>query len=366
MVNRNFELNDEPLWNVPHAVQDRMLFGLDRSEYRSFLLSGIYCGMNVFLLALFGFYALSVGETRHSLILFAVAGTILAGYAAIWLTGWYSLARHFTTGMMVILCLYLFYTGGLRNTGPLYYFVFPSVAVFLHGRLRGFGWVVMLLLLTLVIWNGAFDFDVTRYDNVFVSHTVVICILIALLACIPEYFRMQAERNLLLSISDLESLVYGDPSTQLANRPLLEKFLQLEFNRNLRYDSACCLMFIELDPVASAIPQVHTRVDDKRLQAALADILRRNLRVQDIAGRWDANCFMLVLPEISLEGAELLAGRLLEEVRAQGKMLGRVPGEITASIGIAAFDKSPLQDVLNRVANNLIEAQQKRDSYVTL
>lgn len=367
MINRDFDLNMEPLWAIPQQFQDRVLLGLDRSDYRSFLSSGLYCAMNLFLLLIFGTYAYSVGEAFHSAVLFTLAGMTITGYAVIWFGGWYFLAKYFTTTLMAVLCLYLFYTGGLQNTGPLYYFVFPTAALFLHGRLRGAIWVIALLLMTILIWRGMFGFDVDRYNSVFVTRIIVLCLILAVLTCIPEYFRLQAERNLLLSLSDFEALTYGDLLTKLANRSLLEKMLQLEYNRNLRYDSACCLMFIEADPVSNSLTGQKVEFDNRRLLNVVATVLRNNLRVQDIAGRWENNCFMLVLPEISLDGAKKLAQRLLDEVRAQGLALGKYPLMMTLSIGIAELDKSSLQDVLNRAANSLLAAQGKKgNSYMAL
>lgn len=357
MASREFDLNREPLWAIPQSVQERMQLGIDDGEYRNFLLSGLYSLMALLFLVLFGFYSIGVGEIRHAVILFSFGGITIVGFGLIWAGGWYFLAKHFATIMMASLCLYLFYTGGLSNTGPLYYFVFPSVALFLHGRFRGFIWVLALLLPTIVIWEGAFGFDVTRYSNIFVSRVVAVTLIITMLSCIPEYFRVQAERNLLLSISDLEALTYGDLRTRLANRPLLEKMLLLEFNRNQRYSSACCLMFVELDPISRLATGLTAETHATRTLNVVADILRRNLRIQDIAGRWENHRFLLVLPEITLDGAKALAGRLLEGFNGQGAVFGKPSLQLTASIGIAELDKGPAHAVLERAAAGLAAAQ---------
>ena len=357
MLNRDFQLNQEPLWSVSRPPGEVALSSPDNNEYTSFLCSALYCGINLFFLLLFGLYALNIGNTGRGIMLFTLAATTVFGYGAIWLAGWHIVARYFTTMLMFILCLYLFYDGGVQNTGPLYYFVFPSAALFLHGRLRGFIWVLSLLLLTIFLNTGIFGFEVDKYDNVFVSRTVAICLLITLLSCIPEYFRSRAELNVLLSYSDIESTSYGDSSTGLANRNLLEKILRMEFNRNARYNSSCCLMFIEADPVTHIIPGIKTGVDKQHVLTIMADVFRKYLRVQDIAGRWEKNCFLLVLPEINIEGARELAQRLLDSIKKQGLLFGHSEAVITASIGVTALDKSPAQEVLNRAASNLLAAQ---------
>jgi len=160
--------------------------------------------------------------------------TTVIGLCSLWLGHWYWIGRHLVTTMMALMCLYLFHSGGVQNTGPLYCGVFPSVALFLQGRLRGFVWVIVLLVVTLVISYGALDFDVNRYNSEFVARIIATTLIITVLTCIPEYFRLKAERDLLLSINDLEALTYCDLSTRLANRSFLEKILHTEFGRHQR------------------------------------------------------------------------------------------------------------------------------------
>lgn len=358
MLDHEFALNKEPLWAIPAGVMERLRRYPHKSDYDNFRLSALYSTVAVFFLLLFGLSALTEGNTTHAAILFAFAAAAIIGLCSLWLGEWYWLGRHFTTAMMGLLCLYLFHSGGVQNTGPLYYGVYPSVALFLQGRLRGFIWVIALLLLTVLIWHGALGFDVNRYSNVFVARVIGITLIISILTCIPEYFRLKAERDLLLSINDLESLTYGDLATRLANRNFLEKILHNEFSRHQRYGSDCCLMFVEQDVPARSAGQ-DGDVDEEGALLLVADALRRNLRMQDVAGRWERKRFLLVLPEITLEGAMALAVRLLAEIRTQGTGVGRFVLPATASIGIAVMNRQPEHEVLLDAMNNLLAAQRQ-------
>jgi len=365
MLDHEFELNKEPLWAMPAQVMERLRQDPQKSDYNNFKLSALYSAVTVLFLLIFGLTSLTEGNDTHAFILFAFAAGATLGLLAIWLGEWYWIGRHFTTTMMGLLCLYLFYSGGVQNTGPLYYGVFPSVALFLHGRLRGFIWVMALLVFTVIIWHGAFGFDVNRYPNVFVARVMTITLITAFLTCIPEYFRLKAERDLLLSINDLEALTYGDLGTQLANRSLLEKILHTEFSRHRRYGSQCCLMFVEQDARLRS-PGRNAEEEDDRSLRVVANALRRNLRMPDVAGRWARKRFLLVLPEITLEGGRALAARLLSDIRTQGTEGGRFTLPATASIGIAVMNKQPEPDVLLAAMNNLLAAQRHGgDCYVT-
>lgn len=357
MMDRDFNFNEEPLWFVPDTLQARMLKGLGLDQERSYQLSCLYSGMNVFLLSLFGFYAWSTGASSLATLQLALAALMAAGHGLIWLLDLQPLARHHASFMMAVMCLLLFCTGGLQNTGPLYYFVFPTAALSLNGRLQGAIWVIGLMFITVLLWNGWFDVALPDYNPMFVSRLVGICLIITVLASIPEYYRSRAERQLLLSWSDMEQLSFGDPRSGLANRSLLRKLLHMEYQRHQRYGSPCSVMFLQTDPVTNVLHGSQVHVDPARLAGVIGAVLRENLRVQDSAGRWDDSTFLLLLPEISAEGAVQLAQRLLDAVRTAGTALSSQPLRLQASIGIAAFDKSLLPDVLHAAADQLAEAQ---------
>jgi diguanylate cyclase (GGDEF)-like protein len=357
MMERDFNFNEEPLWAVPENLQARMLQGLGLGEDRSFQLSCLYSGLNVFFLCLFGIYAVTVGASELATLNFSLAAIMAAGFGFIWFFEWRQAAPHFTTTMMALMCLALFCNGGLQNTGPLWYFVFPTAALSMNGRLGGAIWVVSLLLVTLLLWNGVFGLELPAYENMYVSRIIGICLIITVLAAIPEYYRSRAERNLLLSWSDIEQMSFRDAVTGLANRSLLRKLLHTEFQRHQRYRSACSLMFLQADPVTSLLYGSTMQFDPVRLAALLGQVLKQNLRIQDFAGRWDDSSFLLLLPEINQEGAVQLAERLLDAVRAAGGELSTQPLRLQASIGIAAFDGRLLREVLHEAADQLLEAQ---------
>lgn len=354
MVDRDFDFDEEPLWFVPETLQERMLQGSGLGEDRSFQLSSIYNALNVLLMLLLGSYAFLVGESELAMLEYILAAVLVIGHVLILVLEWRPQARHFSTFMMAVICLALFINGGLEDTGPLYYFVFPIVALSLNGRMHGVVWVLVLLFVTMLIWQGWLDLALPDYNDTFVVRMVGFCLVITLLASIPEYYRSRAERNLLLNWGDMEHLSFGDARTGLANRSLLQKLLHMEYQRHQRYDSPCSLLFMQADPVINLHNGAAVHVDAARLLAA---VIRRNLRVQDFAGRWDDRTFLLLLPGITTDGAIQVAERLQEAIARAGAEHPVQPLRLHASMGIAEFDGSPLSEMLHRTADHLAAAQ---------
>jgi len=356
VVDKDLEISKEPLWVIPIPIQERLRASLKDRDDDHFVLCGIYSAVAIVFLVLFGVAAIFRGELGFGMVIFGFAIATFAVYAAASYWRRYGYAKHFLTLLMGLLCLYLFYTGGTGNTGPLYYFVFPLVAMFLQGANAGMGSVVVLLVLTWVIEAGVPGFDPDRYTTIFVVRVTAIYLIVSILAFFFEYFRAKAERALLVSIDDLNQLNFGDINTNLANRRLMEKLLVAEVGRARRYPTDCCLMFIEADYL-----KVQTARYGSRFAIAtrdiLAQLLRQHLRAQDIPACWDDARFAVLMPETTLEGASVLAQRLLAESEQQSFTIQSVPLKFTISVGIAKLDAHSADEFLAAAANNLTQAR---------
>lgn len=356
MVDQELEISKEPLWSIPGPIQERLQASLKDREYNHFLLCGLYSAVAISFLVLFGLAALYRGQLVYASVILGFALATIAVYTLAWYTHRYGYTRHYLTLLMGMLCLYLFYTGGTENTGPLYYFVFPLVAVFLQGFGFGIASVLLLLLCTLALEAGAFGFDADRYSTTLMVRLTAIYLIIAMLAFLIEYFRVKSERELLLSIDDLNQLTYGDLTTSLANRRLMEKLLVSEVHRVQRYPLDLCVLFIEPDYLRVQTARYGSSYAWK-VRMLLAEVLHQKLRVQDVPGCWDEARFLVLLPSTSLEGAMSLASRLLIECEQQQFSLHGETMNFTISIGVAACNRQTAEELLEHASRNLVQAR---------
>lgn len=331
----------DTLWGAPEPIRERLnLKGRD-TEWTEFLLCGFYCSVAVTFLVIFGIAAVMRGEISYAIVIFGFAMATCLIYGSIWLSGMYHLARHFVVTLMGTLCLFLFFSGGTENTGPLYFFIFPIVAVFLQGFRQGSFSVGILLLTSLfVLETGVFGFDRDRYTFVFISRVFTIYLIIAILSALFAWFRERAERELLLSQEDLASLTHADLLTGLANRDFMTRLIHLEFARFKRYGTGFCLLALQIDDFDRFRSRYGTDFSNS-LVSMLAQLLLQTLRTLDTPARWETNTLLILLPQASLESAGLMAQRLRDEVRKKT----RTTGSISISIGISEVDDSPEQTI---------------------
>jgi diguanylate cyclase (GGDEF)-like protein len=131
-----------------------------------------------------------------------------------------------------------------------------------------------------------------------------------------------------------------DPLTGLHNRRYMQEFLEREILRARRKGRPLSLMMLDVDNFKRYNDTFGHPAGDEALRF-VAHTLLRAVRADDLACRYGGEEFSLILPECSLDQASVRA----EEIRAQLKALhmeraSEIPGVLTVSIGVAAFEET--------------------------
>jgi diguanylate cyclase (GGDEF)-like protein len=121
---------------------------------------------------------------------------------------------------------------------------------------------------------------------------------------------------------ELHELAVRDPLTGLHNRRYFHETLGHEVKRAHRYDRRLALIFFDLDDF-KAINEEIGHLGGDAVLAEMAQRLRLVVRGADIPCRVGGDEFAVILPESSVEDAELFFRRL--QLAIQGQPLGRVP-----------------------------------------
>ena len=120
---------------------------------------------------------------------------------------------------------------------------------------------------------------------------------------------------------ELHELAVRDPLTGLHNRRYFHETLGHEVKRAHRYDRRLALIFFDLDDFKAINEEIGHLGGDSVL-AEMAQRLRLVVRGADIPCRVGGDEFAVILPESSVEDAELFFRRL--QLAIQGQPLGRV------------------------------------------
>jgi diguanylate cyclase (GGDEF)-like protein/PAS domain S-box-containing protein len=156
----------------------------------------------------------------------------------------------------------------------------------------------------------------------------------------PSYFVAQiediTERRRLQA--RLTYLAEHDGLTGLWNRRRLEQEVEQQAGRCRRYGEHAALLVIDLDHFKFVNDTMGHKAGDDLL-IGVGEALRGRLRRTDRVARLGGDEFAVLLPRTSLRDARRVAGELVEVIgRARG--IGRPDAHTTASIGVAAMDRT--------------------------
>jgi diguanylate cyclase (GGDEF)-like protein len=309
--------------STPTTEKSKALFGsrVDNSQKKfhteklqfddvNFILCGIFCAIAIVTLLIFSIAALTRGDISFAFTLFGFALATTAGIGAIWFTGEDWLAKHFTTLMMAVLCVYLFYTGGSSGTGPIIFLIFPPVALFLQGNFMGAYSVLALLIISSFIYAfNLFGFDNSLYTDAFINRVLLVFIITSSLSYAFSYFKDKAERELLENQDILEKNAITDQVSGLASHILLEKLLFIELNRVSRYFRPSSLILINFK-ITNTEKYKFVGINRRQVISNIVKIFNKVLRVSDTAGRMDSDSYLIILPETKIDDAQKICSKL--------------------------------------------------------
>ncbi|MFA5121850.1 PleD family two-component system response regulator [Zavarzinia sp.] len=149
-----------------------------------------------------------------------------------------------------------------------------------------------------------------------------------------------------------------DPLTGLYNRRYLESHLAGRIGAAAQVHRSTAILLLDLDFFKSINDNYGHAAGDAVLKQ-FAHRLRMNVRGVDLAARYGGEEFMIVMPETSLQEAEMIAQRLLRVTGKEPFAIGDSHEiHVTASIGVAeAHEGETVEGVIRRADDVLYRAK---------
>jgi diguanylate cyclase (GGDEF)-like protein len=157
---------------------------------------------------------------------------------------------------------------------------------------------------------------------------------------------------------EIYRLVTTDGLTGLINRRAFSESLAREMSRAVRYQRPLSLVVLDIDHFKSLNDTLGHLAGDAALRQ-LGALLRANLRREDVLGRMGGEEFALLLPEIDLEGARIVADKIRRIVEARAFEYEGSSMRITVSAGVASREarESDGEELLRRADTHLYAAK---------
>jgi diguanylate cyclase (GGDEF)-like protein len=138
-----------------------------------------------------------------------------------------------------------------------------------------------------------------------------------------------------------------DSLTQLLNRPTLEREIDRELNRMLRYPGLSSLVFVDIDGFKLVNDELGHAAGD-RVLFQLAEVLRANTRSVDLTGRYGGEEFVLFLPETNEPQAIYVVERMQQHFQIPTEATSGRSMTFSAGIAEAPRDGSDFDTLCRR------------------
>ena len=258
------------------------------------------------------------------------------------------------------LMLYLVITGGVANTGPLWIYVLPPVAMFFAGVVYGVITVaVFITLCSYILFAADGWFVVAHYTTEFKLRLLYSFATVTFLSAFYEHSR-QTSFNIVKDLSDkFEKQAQQDMLTRLPNRRGIQQFIEFESARARRQKKPLTLILCDIDRFKRVNDQYGHDGGDVVLKH-VSDLFKASIREQDGVARWGGEEFLFVLPDTEESNAVVLAEKVREPLATSPVELQQKKVVITASFGVAQIDfEQGLDKALTLADKALYKAKEK-------
>jgi len=152
-----------------------------------------------------------------------------------------------------------------------------------------------------------------------------------------------------------KKLSVTDGLTGISNRPNMEQALHSEFERSMRYDAPLSVVLLDVDHF-KGVNDTYGHQKGDEILVAVASLLKKFCRANDIAARYGGEEFLMILPQSNAQGAFKIAERVREEMMKLNFTGNESNFSVTTSCGVAELDRDDMKnaDQLISVADHAL------------
>jgi len=256
------------------------------------------------------------------------------------------------------LMIYLVYSGGVENTGPLWIFTVSPVSLIIHGLRRGLIEISLFLaIMALILFAPADLLSSANYAYVFKLRLIYAFITVTFLSAIYEHAREQSFKDTLVLSKQYEQLAYTDQLTQLSNRRGALNKLEMERSRIARNKEPLSVILCDVDHFKRVNDRYGHNAGDAVL-VRIGEIFTRLIREQDTVARWGGEEFLFILPQTPARNAAVLSQKIQQTLAGELIEFEGNGIAITVSMGIEQMDANQaIDEVINHADKHLYEAK---------
>lgn len=261
--------------------------------------------------------------------------------------------------------IYLVYSGGVANTGPLWIFMAAPVALFFDGLRKGLIDIAIFIgVISLMMFYPDDALINTHYTSEFKQRLLYSFLSVTFLSAYYEYSRQRSFDFMLKISRKFEQMAKYDPLTHLPNRRDAMDKLEYEYRRIERNLTPVALILVDVD-FFKRINDAHGHAAGDKVLVDLANLFKHIIRKQDTVARWGGEEFLFILPQTNSTQALVVANKIRNNLAKTGFDYEAHSFNVTVSMGISEINaKVSIEDAIKQADDFLYLAKKNgRDQF---
>ncbi|WP_309500265.1 diguanylate cyclase domain-containing protein [Sulfurovum sp.] len=277
-------------------------------------------------------------NNQLSSILILTAVFLSINYYFVIRKAYYNLGSHIIVYVFFLLLIYLVHSGGIGNTGSLWIYTFPALALFLHGLKHGLiDIVIFVFILSVMFLVNNDQYLTTSYSDEYKLRLILSFLMVAFLSSLYEHSITKSFKEMRKLTEKLIAAAKQDQLTEFINkRGIHEEIGELQRHAQ-EHDEALSVMLCDIDYLHDINERYGPKIGDMLIEEIAAEIQKSINNTQAIA-RWTGEEFLILLPQTKIEDAYKFAGALDKRIKNLAIMYERSKIQVSLSIGISDIE----------------------------
>lgn len=333
----------------------------DPESAQRIIVANIFSLLGVFITFSLGINACLQNQPQLGLVLLLNTFIYLLAHL-IFRYRWFSIPYEYSANLVsisvVILVLYLVYSGGVEGTGPLWIYLVPPIILFFGGLKKG---IRNLALFVCAVCVQLFYPDTilldTEYSYEFKSRLIYSFITVSALFAVYEAARQNSYKKLIEISRRFEQQAMHDVLSGLHNRRGMRANLELEYARSKRSHLNMTVIMCDID-YFKKVNDLYGHDKGDEVIKKVGQIFTSELRKQDSLARWGGEEYLFLLPTTNSSQGMVLAEKLRKKIENFTFKYKNNPFNITVSMGVHQFTVfDDIDDAINCADKNLYKAK---------
>jgi len=317
------------------AFVDKDLFAKNPKLARKIYLIKLFGIIGILVTLPFGLLSMYYGNLKLSILLIVVAAFLGVNYLLVVKTTRYVLASNIIVYLFLLLFLYLVYSGGVENTGSLWIYAFPPLALFLHGLKKGLVDIALfVILLTVMFLYPGNELLSASYSDEYKLRLIFSLLVVSFLSSLYEYSSAKSHQQLELLTYKLIGIAKEEQLAEITSKRSINDEMEVFFDYAMEHDEDLSLVLCDIDYLYDIQERYGKDVSDMIIDK-ISDEIKKSIHNSMAISRWTGNELLIVLPQTKYDDACTFSNALEKRIKNLKIIHDRKPILCSLTTGVA-------------------------------